>query len=51
LIIEDEVTLGKTLSEGLKEFGYQNDVAENLNDGRYYLDIRKICLDIYHYIS
>jgi len=40
LIIEDEVTLGKTLSEGLKEFGYQNDVAENLNDGRYYLDIR-----------
>ncbi len=40
LIIEDEVTLGKTLAEGLKEYGYQNDVAENLNDGRYYLDIR-----------
>jgi len=40
LIIEDEVTLSKTLSDGLKEFGYQNDVAENLADGRYYLDIR-----------
>ncbi len=40
LIIEDEVTLSKTLSDGLKEFGYQNDIAENLSDGRYYLDIR-----------
>jgi len=40
LIIEDEVTLSKTLSDGLKEFGYQNDVAENLNDGRYYIGIR-----------
>jgi two-component system OmpR family response regulator len=40
LIVEDEVTLSKTLSEGLKECGYQNDIAENLNDGRYYLDIR-----------
>ena len=40
LIIEDEVTLSKTLAEGLREYGYQNDVAENLNDGRYYLDIR-----------
>ena len=40
LIIEDEVTLSKTLAEGLREYGYQNDVAESLNDGRYYLDIR-----------
>ncbi len=40
LIIEDEVTLNKTLSDGLKEFGYQNDVAENLSDGRYFLSIR-----------
>jgi two-component system OmpR family response regulator len=40
LIIEDEVTLNKTLSEGLKEFGYQNDVAENISDGRYFLGIR-----------
>ena len=40
LIIEDEVTLNKTLSDGLKEFGYQNDVAENISDGRYFLSIR-----------
>ncbi|NPA50259.1 MAG: homeostatic response regulator transcription factor HsrA [Epsilonproteobacteria bacterium] len=40
LIIEDEVTLSKTLAEGLKEFGYQNDIAESLQDGRYYLGIR-----------
>ena len=40
LIIEDEVSLSKTLSDGLKEFDYQNDVAENLAHGRYYLGIR-----------
>jgi len=40
LIIEDEVTLSKMLSDGLKEFGYQNDIAENIKDGKYYLDIR-----------
>ncbi len=27
LIIEDEITLSKTLSDGLKEFGFQNDVG------------------------
>ncbi len=40
LIIEDEITLNKTLAEGLKEFGYQSDVVENIKDGEYYLDIR-----------
>ncbi|WP_373029142.1 homeostatic response regulator transcription factor HsrA [Sulfurovum sp.] len=40
LIIEDDVTLSKRLSETLTEEGYQNDVAENLGDARYYLDIR-----------
>lgn len=40
LIIEDEVALSKTLSETLTEQGYQNDVAENLSDAKYYLDIR-----------
>jgi two-component system OmpR family response regulator len=40
LIIEDDVTLSKALSETLTEEGYQNDVAENLGDARYYLDIR-----------
>jgi len=40
LLIEDEVTLNRTLVEGLKEFGYQSDVAENLSDGEYYLGVR-----------
>ncbi len=40
LIIEDEMTLSKTLAEGLNELHYQADVAENLKDGEYYLSIR-----------
>ncbi|BCD61598.1 MULTISPECIES: homeostatic response regulator transcription factor HsrA [Nitratiruptor] len=40
LIVEDEVTLNKTLAEGLKEFGYQSDISESLKDAQYYLDIR-----------
>lgn len=40
LIIEDEMTLSKTLAEGLNEFNYQTDVAENLKDGEYYISIR-----------
>jgi len=38
--MEDEVILSKTLSEKLTEAGYQNDIAENLGDAKYYLDIR-----------
>ena len=40
LIVEDEVTLNKTLAEGLKEYGYQSDIAENFKDAQYFLDIR-----------
>ena len=40
LIIEDEVTLNQTLSDGLKEFGYQSDIAENISDAKYMIDIR-----------
>jgi len=40
LIMEDEATLSKTLSDKLIEAGYQADVAENLGDAKYYLDIR-----------
>jgi len=40
LIIEDDVALSKTLSDKLTEQGYQNDIAENLSDAKYYLDIR-----------
>ena len=40
LIIEDERSLNKTITEGLNEFNYQTDVAENLKDGEYYISIR-----------
>ena len=40
LIIEDEITLTKTLADGLAELNYQADVAENLKVGEYYISIR-----------
>lgn len=40
LIAEDEVTLNKTIAEGLQEFGYQADCAENFKDAEYYIGIR-----------
>jgi len=46
LIIEDDVTLSKTLSQLLTENGYQCDIAENLGDAKYYLDIRNYDLDL-----
>ncbi|MDR1007608.1 MAG: homeostatic response regulator transcription factor HsrA [Campylobacteraceae bacterium] len=40
LIVEDEVTLNKTIAEGLQEFGYQTDTSENFKDAEYYIGIR-----------
>ena len=40
LIIEDDITLGKTLTQLLGENNYQCDLAENVGDAKYYLDIR-----------
>ena len=40
LIVEDETTLGKTIAEGLQEFGYQTDNSENFNDAEYFIGIR-----------
>jgi len=40
LIIEDDVILGKKLSETLITEGYQVDLAENMGDAKYYIDIR-----------
>jgi two-component system OmpR family response regulator len=40
LIIEDEITLNRTLQEGLTDIGYQVDIAENFKDAEYFLDIR-----------
>lgn len=50
LIIEDEPTLHKTLSEILNEFGYQTDVAESIKDGEYFSGIRNYDLVITNYI-
>ncbi|RUM73886.1 MAG: hypothetical protein DSZ12_06490 [Sulfurovum sp.] len=40
LIIENDTELGKTLSNTLQEVAYQCDIAENISDAKYYLDIR-----------
>jgi len=40
LIIEEDVELGKKLSDTLIAQNYQADIAENLGDAKYYLDIR-----------
>ena len=40
LIIEHDVELGKSLSDILQKADYQCDLAENLGDAKYYLDIR-----------
>ena len=46
LIVEDEVTLNKTIAEGLQEFGYQADCAENFKDAEYYIGIRNYDLGL-----
>jgi len=40
LIVEDDINLNKTLSEGLSEIGYQLDDAESIKDAQYYISIR-----------
>ncbi|MCK9337153.1 MAG: homeostatic response regulator transcription factor HsrA [Arcobacteraceae bacterium] len=40
LIVEDEITLNRTLQEGLQDFGYQVDTAENYKDAEYFVEIR-----------
>ena len=40
LIVEDEVTLNKTIAEGLMEFGYQTDTSESFKAAEYYIGIR-----------
>ena len=36
LVIEDEISLNKTIIDNLNEFGYQTDSSENFKDGEYY---------------
>jgi two-component system OmpR family response regulator len=38
--MEEEAEHGKILSDALIEAGYQTDIAENISDAKYYLDIR-----------
>jgi two-component system OmpR family response regulator len=40
LVIEDDKVLGRTLEQLLGEHNYQCDLAENMGDAKYYLDIR-----------
>ena len=40
LIIENDIELCNSISEKLKDLGYQSDIAENIGDGKYFLDIR-----------
>lgn len=40
LIVEDEISLNKTLAEGLMEYGYQIDSCENYKDADYFIGIR-----------
>lgn len=40
LIVEDELTLNRTIVDGLGEFGYQTDSSENFKDAEYYIGIR-----------
>jgi len=40
LVFDDDIELGKILSDKLQAAEYQCDVAENLSDAKYYLDIR-----------
>lgn len=40
LIVEDEITLNKTIAEGLTEYGYQTDTSESFKDAEYYVSIR-----------
>ncbi len=47
LIIDDDIALGKTLFSLLTENSYQCDIAENLGDAKYYLDIRNYDLVLF----
>ncbi len=47
LLIENDVALGKVLIDKLQASEYQCDLAENLDDAKYYLDIRNYDLVLF----
>lgn len=40
LVVEDDATLSKKISDELNVSGYQTDIAESMKDGSYYVNIR-----------
>jgi two-component system OmpR family response regulator len=51
LIIEEDVVFAETLSKLLVEADYQADVAENMGDAKYYLDIRNYDLVLLNWLD
>ncbi|MGX3044020.1 homeostatic response regulator transcription factor HsrA [Helicobacter sp. T3_23-1056] len=49
LVVEEDATLSKTLSDSLNTNGYQTDIAESLKDGVYYISIRNYDLVLANY--
>lgn len=49
LVVEDDATLSKSLSESLNANGYQTDIAESLKDSLYYVSIRNYDLVLANY--
>ncbi|ENQ6619463.1 homeostatic response regulator transcription factor HsrA [Campylobacter lari] len=50
LVVEDEASLNKTLSNTLNEFGYQSDTSENFKDAEYFIGIRHYDLVLSNWI-
>ncbi|ASQ30882.1 two-component system response regulator [Campylobacter avium LMG 24591] len=40
LVIEDDISLNKSIVSSLGELGYQTDTSENFKDGEYYIGVR-----------
>ncbi len=47
LIVEKDVELSNSILDSLKEFGYQSDLAENIADASYLVDIRNYDLILF----
>lgn len=50
LIIEDDISLNRSITDKLNSNGYQTDVAENLKDGEYYISIRNYDLVVVSFL-
>ncbi len=50
LVVENEIALNKTITEGLCELGYQTDDAESVKDAMYFISIRNYDLVIINWL-